>query len=456
MDWSSCVLDVSSDDGGDDDDFDWVSEILEEAERKRIDDSDDVVGVLNSSLDDDDDDCVVLDGDPEEPHVIENNAGGESDDLLVVGEKGQIACRDYPHSRHLCANFPFISTPHERHCNQCHCFVCDTLAPCVHWGNGTSSIDHCHGNDKDEFWISQRQHFKQGDKAPVLPVHKLLDTSLFALPQQNQCPPLTELPRNPGAHNQTFRPTTIRACSASTNFGIPNITNQGRGQQYASILSGNKFQPHLVAQHLLSAGKDFIQRNRRHNSGNVGPHVINSPRLFKRAGSRVASATYQTGYPSFHKDLLTQYWGTASGAAASNDKNPPRWQDIPNRKSSIPNAYRPSSHPNVGSVCVNSVPSQTQVYSQPIPALNDWQVGLQQVNGDFSALHPSFSDVVTSSIPPGHSNKKYLPDKSQVQSAEFDPQIPVNTNPGSLDFLTDGWMLENQSALGALEKFLLD
>jgi hypothetical protein len=30
----------------------------------------------------------------------------------------QIACRDYPHPRHLCAKHPFSSTPHDRHCDQ--------------------------------------------------------------------------------------------------------------------------------------------------------------------------------------------------------------------------------------------------------------------------------------------------------------------------------------------------
>lgn len=30
----------------------------------------------------------------------------------------QIACRDYPHPRHLCVKHPFSSTPHDRHCDQ--------------------------------------------------------------------------------------------------------------------------------------------------------------------------------------------------------------------------------------------------------------------------------------------------------------------------------------------------
>lgn len=29
----------------------------------------------------------------------------------------QVACRDYPHPRHLCLNFPFGSTPNANHCD---------------------------------------------------------------------------------------------------------------------------------------------------------------------------------------------------------------------------------------------------------------------------------------------------------------------------------------------------
>ncbi|KAI8574339.1 hypothetical protein RHMOL_Rhmol01G0346400 [Rhododendron molle] len=497
MDSGPLVVDISSDEGGDDDDHDWISELLEEVERRGD-------GLLDpkerSTAEGLDDDCVVLDGDPEKVDVVEGNAAAESDDLLVVGVKGQsqtpsnvvcgkacachtgqlnracfsnltrvmvmlviladsiefktsysqrarlssginaasfasylkIACRDYPHSRHLCANFPFTSSPHDRHCHQCHCYVCDSLAPCVHWGDGTSSIDHCHANDKDEFWISRRQYSKQGDKAP-LPVHKFPDTSPSALPQQNQCPAHTWLPPDSAALNQIFRPTTIRACTTSTSLGIPNITSQGRSQQYAHVLSRNNFQPHLVSQHLLSARNDFIQGDPMHDSGNLGPHVINSRKVFKRAGSGFASTTNRSGYGSFYNDLLTQYCRNASGAAASNDKNPSRWQGFhPNRINSNRNAFHPPSHQNMSSIFVNSVPFQTQVYSQPIPAVNDMQVGFQQVNEDFSALDQQFSEVDTSSIPrTGQSNEQYLPYNSQVLNAEFDPP-PSHQNMSSV------------------------
>ena len=100
------VLDISSDEEVCDG-FDWISELLHGA-RGEGDGSDDLVLVgefamnpkqrlmKSSNVDEKrsvknlDDDCVVLDGDPDKPAEIENNAGGDSDDLLIVGEKGQV------------------------------------------------------------------------------------------------------------------------------------------------------------------------------------------------------------------------------------------------------------------------------------------------------------------------------------------------------------------------------
>lgn len=129
---SVVVLDVSSDDdvgwgdgvaacGGDGggggvvgrDDGDWISEILDEVDKEK-DDSDDVVvvgevivkpklrvsktlvkcvtNINNGGEDDDDDECVMLDGDPDKPIPTQNDKGvdDDSDDLLVVSEKGQV------------------------------------------------------------------------------------------------------------------------------------------------------------------------------------------------------------------------------------------------------------------------------------------------------------------------------------------------------------------------------
>lgn len=114
--------------------------------------------------DEDDDDCVVLDGDPEKAITIGEDKGSvgdsSSDELQIVGEKGPVACRDFPHSRHLCSNLPFSATSHVKHCSMCHCFVCDAPAPCNYWGKGIQLNDHCHATDKESKWKQLRQAFK--------------------------------------------------------------------------------------------------------------------------------------------------------------------------------------------------------------------------------------------------------------------------------------------------------
>ncbi|XP_009351909.1 uncharacterized protein LOC103943350 [Pyrus x bretschneideri] len=109
-------------------------------------------------------DCFILDFDPSEPvqlfklSVSDNGGGGHdsSPDIAVVAEKGQVACRDYPHSRHLCLKFPFGTTPHESYCDLCYCYVCDSAAPCGLW-----TLSHCHAAGHIGDWKSKRMLRKQ-------------------------------------------------------------------------------------------------------------------------------------------------------------------------------------------------------------------------------------------------------------------------------------------------------
>ncbi|PSS14061.1 A-agglutinin anchorage subunit like [Actinidia chinensis var. chinensis] len=408
MDSRPVVLDISSDEEVCDD-FDWISELLHEAMGEG-DGSDELVllgefamnpkqRLKSSNIDekrsvkDLDDDCVVLDGDPDKPVEIENNTGGDSDDLIVVGEKGQIACRDYPHSRHFCAKFPFNSTPHERHCHQCHCYVCDSLAPCVNWGNGTSIVDHCHATDKSEFWKLQRQNFKQFDKAS-LPGSKLPDTSLLIqLLQTNQCLPPAQMQTTSLAQNQTSGQTTILAFSRSSNFGIPNITNQGGSQQYVHVPSSKIFYPHLVAQHLLNMPNNISLSDTRQNSGSLGPQFINSWTMFKRAESAgVSLATNRSGYGSSDYNHTYQHSRSPSRVAAS----PTRWQGFPSRMTSYRSAHNTPSPQNTVGSFGNSVPSQPRASSNS----NMGSVFLNSVPSQpLASEHPNMGRILVNSVP---------------------------------------------------------
>ncbi|MBA0657267.1 hypothetical protein Goklo_009565 [Gossypium klotzschianum] len=129
-------------------------------------------------------DCFILDFNPFDSMNIaklsftiqDAHDDDDDDDLTVVAEKGKVclysfclygyyvvACRDYPHSRHLCLRFPFDKTPHEKHCylactiktlfyfSFCYCYVCDSVAPCEFW------TIHCHASEHVEDWKSQRE-----------------------------------------------------------------------------------------------------------------------------------------------------------------------------------------------------------------------------------------------------------------------------------------------------------
>nr|CAB3500077.1 unnamed protein product [Digitaria exilis] len=104
-----------------------------------------------------DEDCQILSEDPlsATTEVTPSPATAANDEISVVAERGKVACRDYPHPRSDCAKNPFGSTPHERHCDKCFCYVCDVAAPCVSWKG------HCHASDKDKIWKSMRLMMKR-------------------------------------------------------------------------------------------------------------------------------------------------------------------------------------------------------------------------------------------------------------------------------------------------------
>uniref|UniRef100_A0A5B7BK54 Uncharacterized protein n=1 Tax=Davidia involucrata TaxID=16924 RepID=A0A5B7BK54_DAVIN len=103
-------------------------------------------------------DCFILDFDPDESLDLDLSklSMSKDPDLSVIAEKGQVACRDYPHSRHVCVKYPFEKTPHESYCELCYCYVCDLAAPCKSWSGDSGTNAHCHAID-DETWKLQRK-----------------------------------------------------------------------------------------------------------------------------------------------------------------------------------------------------------------------------------------------------------------------------------------------------------
>ncbi|XP_027365196.1 uncharacterized protein LOC113872117 [Abrus precatorius] len=438
----SVVLDISSDEEEDlekglkKNDFDWIKEFLFTSDDEESDDSDEVVIIRENKPEsksksstlvvkdvvvDDDDDCVVLEGDPQNgvASVVEETT--ESDELLVVGEKGQIACRDYPHARHLCAKFPFSSTPHERHCSQCHCYVCDSLAPCLRWGTGILSSDHCHANDKTELWKIQRKNFRLGQSSP-LPASANHGTSLRAVhPQhdeflhvdithlspnsvlQNQAsrpaamrtfPALNSLPQiqasrpttmrtltpslNSSVQNQASRPVNIPVMSTATNLAIPNDANRGRCRESGSTLVRNRYQPHSLPRPVLGVRSHVIQRERGNCASSLRPQLLRPHTTSKGLGSAGDTLTMNnsshasSGFSNrINATQQRNKYHTATGFSNYRNHNGPNDVCHPINLSLY---SPPSSEPaNLSCVDKHTVASEMQAYSQPLPQSNDSQ-----------------------------------------------------------------------------------
>ncbi|PRQ25660.1 hypothetical protein RchiOBHm_Chr6g0286061 [Rosa chinensis] len=489
---NSGPIEISSDeDTGlndlDDDSADWLSNLIESVEKKfGDDDSDDVVviGEVNSgskcSLKEVDDDCVVLDGDPDKAvSVADDESGSGSDDLVVVGEKGQIACRDYPHPRHLCAKFPFTSTPHEKHCDLCHCYVCDSLAPCVHWGIGASHIGHCHATEKVEMWKVLRRNFKMGRSASM-PVIKVS----LALPQLNQVPPLDIIRLAPNSIPQTqvCRPTTTHAVSStsptlpaptsiplnqvprstlirappSTTLINSTVRNQGRSHQPRFLSSKNGVQPASVQPSSASQQlhSNAVRSSRAQNIGNGGLHSTSSPTMFKRAGPVRISlgrnrSAYGSSYNSNHVNPSqcgslnnsgcanpSQYGRIPSPMAASHDGIRFSWQEVHNSLNRIPSV--PMGSGIVGSALP---PQQPQTYSQPFAqsaysqnvqqgsqiqndAQNIYQYGIESQN---ASQNVSLQGIGPSAVDLGFSDCNYSWTNNTSQSIQ-QPQPPIGNS----------------------------
>ncbi|XP_048570789.1 uncharacterized protein LOC125551578 isoform X3 [Triticum urartu] len=91
-----------------------------------------------------------------------NNAGVmatpfslSKDGIEMQFATNHIACKNFPHSRHLCSELPFSTTAHPKHYGMCYCYVCDAPAPCKHWGKGLCQAGlhgKCLGSDSMLCW----------------------------------------------------------------------------------------------------------------------------------------------------------------------------------------------------------------------------------------------------------------------------------------------------------------
>ncbi|CAI8614419.1 unnamed protein product [Vicia faba] len=237
---------------------DWVKQFLDMSDEELFEVVTSTEVNKPNGDDEEDDDCVILEGDPEKKVMLVNDSPNGSDELLVVGEKGQIACRDYPHPRHLCATFPYDSTPHDRYCAQCHCYVCDSPAPCLKWGNGLLTTDHCHATDKSATWkiLRKESNLVKTDPLPastnnatlgdlvnsqdthILPYDiKRLSVNSMSVNLKSRAMALRMRPVNLTLQNQTSRPSLINLTPQNqTSRPRPvNLTPQNQASRRSLI-----------------------------------------------------------------------------------------------------------------------------------------------------------------------------------------------------------------------------
>ncbi|XP_058094883.1 uncharacterized protein LOC131240593 [Magnolia sinica] len=452
------VLEISSDEEGgldesDDSPFDWLAEML--SSDKEAEESNDVVVVDEVSCvsttqkqncmasgmtkdvsgDDSDDDCLVLDADPDKPVSIEDDRGNGSDDLSIVSEKGQVACRDFPHPRHDCAKFPFDSTPHERHCHLCHCFVCDLLAPCLHWGTGISSTDHCHSTNKEEVWTLQREWVKQGNSP--LPIQELLDATLMKKPSpcnSESAPSFSEPLTNLVSQHISVSRLVEPHASSATRFGRLNIMSHSNNALLRPV-------------HGRSGYTHTINGQRGVGAVTLGPQFIDSRRRFKRVGSPGGTLTtanrFSCGLSNVNQDN-TIHPRIQSPQFMLGDHTRKRFEVVLGSVELESDTFQDYCYPNGSSSYTDflrsTISSQPQAYSQfPTPQnanLNMPQFGNPTVNhGNLdpsdnvmcqypSSADPPLLNTLPSKVPPG-----MQADRQHLQSYL-----------GSSDFHLDSWM----------------
>lgn len=233
---------------------------------------------------------------------------------------------------------------------QCHCYVCDIPAPCAHWGTGVNRIDHCHATEKEEFWKSQRKTFRREKDAPLPVQVQVPDTSLsLPLPLPNQTPArdIIRLSSNSLPQNQVSRPAVIRGCSTTPRLTIPNMISQFRSQQSGQVRSRNRIPTRSVSQPPMLR--------------------VRGPGMFKRAavaGGGLEGNQFVYGSSNIRSGYGSQCSQNPAPRGTSNDRIDVSWAPRMNHDSFT---YQSTSQTGMGNVFTSTVPSQTQVYSQPLP-----------------------------------------------------------------------------------------
>lgn len=296
---------------------------------------------------------------------------------------------------------------------QCHCYVCDSPAPCLKWGTGALSSDHCHAIRGTEPWEGQRKNFKLGlsssipastnfgtslrpgnlqpnefvppgvvNLSPnsVLPNQAPRSTAMCAAPSLNSIPQIqasrptinhfhtTSLPYS-SVQNQVSRPINTPIRTPTPSVAMPNGASHGR------LLLRNRVQPPSVPRPVLGVCSHTIQKVRGNGGSSFRPQFLRHPLVSRgvdSAGNFLIANNSLHGSSGFSNSVnLTQHhnYGTSVGFSNYRNCNEPYDACRPT------NIYPQLSSQLASLSCVNqqSVASETQAYSQPLPLSNNSQ-----------------------------------------------------------------------------------
>lgn len=299
------------------------------------------------------------------------------------------------------------------------------MSPCSHWGTGVSSIDHCHANDKDEYWKAERKRKKKSDK--LVPGIRSATGPLDAFIQTIRVPAIAPPQPNYLLQNQVLNP--IHPCSITPSVGVPNAVNQGRIHPSRRVLPNYKPRPELASPQLHATCSDNVaSRDKRDNSGNRSAQSLRPRAVFKRPEFVGAPPNINHAYRSHLSRDATLKICRASQTPMLNEHHCSNQRNVRSRtvQSVLPQP-RLSSPQTMDVSRASYLPSRSHIPSRPLPRslirdpihCQSQMPSQPYVSSNFVSEVPL--QLQTASQPSGENFESFIPPQPHV----FQPSIPV-------------------------------
>lgn len=323
--------------------------------------------------------------------------------------------------------------------------MCDSLAPCLHWGTGASSTEHCHASDKEEYWRAERKRAKKSYKH--LAVQSTTTTST-----RPGCPPSqpNSLPQHQGVKLVTIRPSIL-----SSAFGLPNAMNGERSQ--VPRCHAPEYNPQSLVASVRSHPRSTntvsprVALMNKHHVGGLNPLSSHHP-VFKRNGlngpytnnnhahrSQLSRDPPLNRHPAIHAPVTNGRHGSnqltyGSPAAGSPCRYLPSEAQItsqpilsPRSRTFIPHQSQMPSQPSVSGSSLGSPPLQPYQCTEPSVGFVRKPTALQPYIAYAPDNHAPYQTVGVWQLDAGNT----LPDQLHSRST-ISAQLQKQNNPTSM------------------------